>query len=246
VLPEFKADLQILLSLLLRARNVQRAKAWSIATTLTWALGRRPDLNPTEAWNTIKEAYQANLKAASPEQEGPARSFRRASGQAFELFVLYYLNSNPVLTKRGIRAVELAGDDFDALMHQLDLQLRPKDINIFLQGIQASGVPKIFGALFPKASYAERIRADEGASRALIGKGLWSATVTLDARNELGTEANPSVKRETINRGGFLACYSFNRQTNPGGRVFTIDIRAKGLGNPLIRDLVKAWAERKQ
>lgn len=138
-------------------------------------------------------------------------------------------------------AVELAGEDFDALMQQPNLSLRPNDINIFLQGISANGVPTVFGALFPKASYAERIRADEGASRGLMEKGLWSATVTLDARNELGTEETPSVKRDTINRGGFAACYSFNRATTPGGRIFIVDIGEKGTRNPLIAGIVHAW-----
>ena len=88
------------------------------------------------------------------------------------------------------------------------MDLRPRDIDFFLQGVDETGTVRVFGALFPKASYPERIRADEGASRALISKGLWSATVTLDAREELGTEEQPSVKRRTINSGAFNACYS--------------------------------------
>lgn len=113
---------------------------------------------------------------------------------------------------------------------------------MFLQGIGKDGMPRIFGAVFPKVSYAERIRADEGASRALRGKGLWSVTVTMDARGELGTEERPSVKRNTINRSGFDACYSFNRETASGGRIYTVNIHNDTMrGNSLIGGVVGAW-----
>ena len=103
----------------------------------------------------------------------------------------------------------------------------------------------MFGALFPKASYAERIRADEGASRLLMDKGLWSATITLDAREEMGTEERPSVKRQTINSGAFHGCYSFNENTQPGPKVHIVRCTERGMRrNPLIRDIMKAWRDR--
>ncbi len=130
-------------------------------------------------------------------------------------------------------------------MKSLDVspyEIREKDVDIFLQGVTNKGAVKIFGALFPKASYAERIRADEGASRKLMTKGLLSLTVTLDARDELGTEEQPSVKRRTINNGAFDACYSFNMQTVEGGRIKVIDPRKKTpSSNPLIKQILEAW-----
>ncbi len=157
------------------------------------------------------------------------------------MFVEEYLNSNDRLRKEGLRAVRLHGEDFKRLTAALNVDLRPKDVDFFLQGVTESGSVRVFGALFPKASYAERIRADEGASRKLMENGLWSATVTLDAREELGTEDRPSVKRQTINRGAFHGCYSFNEHTSPGPNVHIVRCTERGMKNPLVRDIVKAW-----
>ena len=138
----------------------------------------------------------------------------------------------------------LRGADFRRLTRSLGIELRPKDVDLFLQGVDANGTPVVFGALFPKASYAERIRADVIASQDLMAKGLWSATITLDAREELGTEDRPSVKRDTINRGTFNGCYSFNEHTEPGGRVHIVRCTERGMRNPLVRDIVHAWRSR--
>lgn len=236
--------LRDLLVLLLEAVNKEGVKAWAIQTALTYSLGRDPRANKKQVWKLIQSIYQHELRGSFPDQEDPAQSFRRASGDAWEAFVQDYINSNPTLQKEGIRAVRLQGEDFRKLMKSLGLSLRPKDIDMFLQGIREDGAVLIFGALFPKSSYAERIRADEGASRTLMGKGLWSATVTLDARDELGSEDRPSVKRDTINRGAFHACYSFNEETRPGPRIHIVHCTDKGMSNPLVRDIVREWRHR--
>ncbi|MCF6150012.1 MAG: hypothetical protein E3K37_15270 [Candidatus Kuenenia sp.] len=149
------------------------------------------------------------------------------------------------MEKAGIRALKLKGNAFSNFITSLGLstnEIREKDVDIFLQGISSDGIVKIFGTLFPKASYAERIRADEGASRKLMSKELLSLTVTLDARNELGTEQNPSVKRTTINNGAFDACYSFNKDTIEGGRIFVVDPRKKTpSSNGLAKKILSAW-----
>ena len=130
------------------------------------------------------------------------------------------------------------------LTASLGVELRPMDVDLFLQGIGSDGKPQVFGALFPKVSYAERIRADAGPSEALIAKGLWCGTITLDAREELGSEENPSVKRRTINSGAFDGCYSFNERTQAGGRVHIVHCTERGRRNPLVRDIVDAWRSR--
>lgn len=239
-----ESKLRNLLVLLLEAVNKEGVKAWAIQTALSYALGRDPKANKKQLWKLIQSIYQSELKSSFPDQEDPAQSFRRASGDAWEAFIQDYINSNPMLQKEGIRAVRLQGDDFRKLMKSLGLVLRAKDVDMFLQGIREDGTVAIFGALFPKTSYAERIRADEGASRSLMAKGLWSATVTLDARGELGTEERPSVKRDTINRGAFHACYSFNDETKPGPRIHLVHCNDRGLSNPLVRDVVDEWRNR--
>lgn len=235
-----------LLIMLLEATEMQGVKAWALSVAFKYATEIAPSMNKAEIWRYLKDTYRANLRLSYPDQEDPSQSYRRAGGDAWENFVTEYLNANPKLRSEGIRVVRLTGDDFCRLMSRLGLadRLRPRDVDRFLQGIDPDGMPQIFGALFPKASYAERIRADEVTSRLLMEKDLWSATVTLDARNELGTEEQPSVKRQTINRGGFHACYSVNDETVPGGRIHTVDLRQRGIRtNPLIGGIIHAWRD---
>ncbi len=236
-----------LLLLLLEATEMESVKQWSIHITFQYCLERFPEINGKELWVLIKQIYTQNLKLSFPDQEEPGQSYRRTSGDAFESYLIEYLNSIPLIEKAGIRAIRLKGYAFENFITSLSLstdEIRQKDVDIFLQGVLPSGQVKIFGALFPKASYAERIRADEGASRKLMGKGLLSITVTLDARDELGTESNPSVKRKTINSGGFDACFSFNSETKEGGRIKVIDPRKKTMSsNALVKQLINSWEQ---
>jgi len=234
-----------LLLLLLEATEMESIKQWALQVTFQYSLERFPSTNGTELWTKIKEIYTKNLHQSFPDQEEPGQSYRRASGDAFETYLIEYLNNIPVLEKAGIRALRLKGNAFLNFVTSLGLStndIREKDVDIFLQSVNPNGIVKIFGALFPKASYAERIRADEGASRKLMSKGFLSLTITLDARNELGTEEYPSVKRTTINNGAFDACYSFNKDTVEGGRIFVIDPRKKTpASNSLVKTILNAW-----
>jgi len=236
-----------LLLLLLEANEMESVKQWSLHITFQYCLERFPEINGKELWVLIKNIYTQNLRLSFPEQEEPGQSYRRASGDAFESYLIEYLNNIPAVEKAGIRAIRLKGDAFKNFVSSLNLstdEIREKDVDIFLQGVKPNGQVSIFGALFPKASYAERIRADEGASRKLISKGLLSVTVTLDARDELGTEEQPSVKRKTINGGGFDACFSFNSDTVAGGRIKVIDPRKKiPSTNPLVKLIIDRWNE---
>ena len=238
---EIANEVRSLLLTLWKAERKPGVRAWAIHVALTYAINEDPSVNKRDIWKLIQDEYVANLQERFPDQAEPSQSYRRASGDAWEMFVEEYLNSNDRLRKEGLRAVRLQGEDFKRLTAALNVDLRPRDVDFFLQGIDESGSVRVFGALFPKASYAERIRADEGASRKLMEKGLWSATVTLDAREELGTEDRPSVKRETINSGAFHGCYSFNEHTSPGPKVHIVRCTERGMKNPLVRDIVKAW-----
>ena len=238
---EIADEVRSLLLTLWKAERKPGVRAWAIHVALTYAINEDPSVNKRDIWKLIQDEYVANLQERFPDQAEPSQSYRRASGDAWEMFVEEYLNSNDRLRKEGLRAVRLQGEDFKRLTAALNVDLRPRDVDFFLQGIDESGSVRVFGALFPKASYAERIRADEGASRKLMEKGLWSATVTLDAREELGTEDRPSVKRETINSGAFHGCYSFNEHTEPGPKVHIVRCTERGMKNPFVRDIVKAW-----
>ena len=228
-----------LLLTLWEAEGKAGVRAWAIHVALTF--NKDPSANKRDIWKLIQGEYVQNLHEKFPDQREPGQSYRRAAGDAWEMFIEEYLNSNDVLRREGLRAVRLSGEDFKRLAAALDVNVRPKDVDLFLQGIDDSGSVRVFGALFPKASYAERIRADEGASRALMEKGLWTGTVTLDAREELGTEENPSVKRDTINGGAFDGCYSFNENTVPGPNVHIVQCTERGKRNPLVRDIIAAW-----
>ena len=238
---EIAEEIRTLLLTLWQAERKPGVRAWAIHVALTFAINKDPAVNKRDIWKLIQDEYTNNLRKRFPDQQDPAQSYRRASGDAWEMFVEEYLNSNDLLRREGIRAVRLRGEDFNRLVTMLEVNLRPRDIDFFLQGVDETGSARIFGALFPKASYAERIRADEGASRTLMEKGLWSATVTLDAREELGTDDQPSVKRQTINDGGFHGCYSFNEHTVPGSNIYVVSCTDRGMRNPFIRDIVKAW-----
>ena len=241
---EIADQVRSLLLTLWEAERKPSVKAWAIHVALTFAINKKPDVNKRDIWKLIQDEYVGNLLAKFPDQREPGQSYRRASGDAWEMFVEEYLNSNDTLRREGLRAVRLSGKDFNRLASSLEVELRPKDIDLFLQGVDETGSVRIFGALFPKASYAERIRADEGASRTLMDKGLWCGTITLDAREELGTEERPSVKRKTINSGAFHGCYSFNEHTEPGPRVHIVRCTVRGMSNPLVRDIVRAWRAR--
>lgn len=237
-------QVKALLLTLWEAQNKPHVKAWAIHVALTYAINRDAGVNKRDVWQLIHDEYIKHLRERFPEQEDPGQSYRRESGAAWEMFIEEYLNSNDALRKEGIRAVSLSGADFQRLMASLGVDLRPMDVDLFLQGIGADGKPQVFGALFPKASYAERIRADAGPSETLMKTGFWCGTVTLDAREELGTEARPSVKRKTINSGSFDGCYSFNERTEAGGRVHIVRCTVRGMQNPLVRDIVRAWRSR--
>ncbi len=239
---EISKQVRTLLLTLWEAEGKPNVRAWAIHVALTFAINKYPEVNKHDIWKLIQDEYTAHLQDAFPDQREPGQSYRRASGDAWEMFVEEYLNSNVALRKERVRAIRLGGADFNNLMAALGTEgLSSKDIDFFLQGVTGQGNLRVFGALFPKASYAERIRTDETASRTLMEKGLWSATVTLDAREELGTDEHPSVKRRTIDNGAFNGCYSCNEHTAAGVNVHIVHCTERGMRNPLVRNIIHAW-----
>lgn len=238
---EISSEIRTLLLTLWQAERKPGVRAWAIHVALTYAINKDPSVNKRDIWKLIQDEYVDNLRQRFPDQQDPGQSYRRASGDAWEMFIEEYLNSNDHLRRAGIRAVRLRGEDFTKLTAALGAEIRVRDVDFFLQGVDNNGLTRVFGALFPKASYAERIRADEPASRTLMGTGMWTASVTLDARDELGTEERPSVKRQTINNGAFDGCYSFNENTHAGPRIHIVRCTERGMRNPLIRDIIGAW-----
>lgn len=242
---EIAEQVRDLLTTLWEAEGKPGVRAWAIHVALTFAINKDPTVNKRDMWKLIQDAYTNNLQLTFPDQKEPGQSYRRASGDAWEMFVEEYINSNELLRNEGIRAVRLKGTDFRRLTAALGAtSVRRRDVDLFLQGVNESGVLQVFGALFPKASYAERIRADVTASQTLMERGLWTATVTLDAREELGTEDAPSVKRQTINANTFHGCYSFNEHTSQGPNVHIVRCTERKMRNPLVRDIVGAWRQR--
>ena len=92
-------------------------------------------------WRTYTERF--------PDQAEPSQSYRRASGDAWEMFVEEYLNSNDRLRKEGLRAVRLQGEDFKRLTAALNVDLRPMDVDFFLQGIDESGFSESLWGFVP-------------------------------------------------------------------------------------------------
>ena len=132
---DISAQVRTLLTTLWEAERKPSVRAWAIHVALTFAINKFPGLNKRDIWKLIQDQYTANLLVAFPDQAEPGQSYRRSSGDAWEMFVEEYINSNLTLRKEGIRAVRLIGKDFSRLVTSLDAtELRPKDVDFFLQG----------------------------------------------------------------------------------------------------------------
>ena len=110
---EIAEQVRALLLILWESQNKPNVKAWAIHIALTYAINKDPSLNKRSIWKLIQEEYVAHIRERFPDQVEPGQSYRRASGDAWEMFVAEYLNSNALLRREGIRAVSLSGTDFD-------------------------------------------------------------------------------------------------------------------------------------
>lgn len=198
----------------------------AILLALTTAIERFPYANPSDIYHHI--VYRLYLRDYNKTQAD--RSWVRAGGEAFELFLEAHYNS--ILTPYGISLKWLSNDDLksSALTEMgIEKEVGGSKLDIALYGTD-KGRQIIFGGIHVKASLAERVSDDVPCSEAMMRKGLSSYLVTFDAksfpppagdlinRGELGTPGAPSDKRAYIeSHGSFTACFSYNLRTVPSG-----------------------------
>lgn len=196
----------------------------AIFQALTIAIKRFPDVNPSDLYHHV--VYRIYLREYTKTQAD--RSWVRAGGEAFELFLEKHYNAT--LNPQGIFVKWLSNDVLRAsALNEMDIQdaVGGSKLDIALYGM-VNGKQVIFGGIHAKASLAERVSDDVPCSVAMMSRGLTSYLVTLDAksfppptgdlinRGELGSLANPSDKRAYIeSHGSFDACFSYNLRTVP-------------------------------
>ena len=200
----------------------------AILLALKMAIDRFPTVNPSDLYHHI--VYRLYLRDYTKTQAD--RSWVRAGGEAFELFLEQHYNQ--VLNPVGIGVKWLCNDASKASALQemgIDGEVGGSKLDIALYG-QIEGNPIIFGGIHAKLSLAERVSDDVPCSVAMMGRGLASYLVTLDTksfpppygdlvnRGELGTLESPSDKRGYIEtHGSFTACFSYNLRTTPSGQT---------------------------
>lgn len=229
----------------------------AIFNALTLAITRFPDVNPSDLYHHI--VYRIYLRDYTKTQAD--RSWVRAGGEAFELFLETHYNT--LLNPKGIFLKWLLNDQLRAsALSEIGIQgeVGGSKLDIALYG-KVKDKFVIFGGIHAKASFAERVSDDVPCSVAMMNRGLSSYLVTLDAksfpppngdlinRGELGSIENPSDKRAYIeSHGSFNACFSYNLRSVPSqgktksGRlihVSTFNPRTDQL--PIV--LEKAWAD---
>jgi transcriptional regulator with XRE-family HTH domain len=200
----------------------------AILLALSTAIERFPNVNPSDLYHHI--VYRLYLRDYTKTQAD--RSWVRAGGEAFELFLEKHYNQ--ILNPVGIYVKWLYNDALKASALEemgIDGEVGGSKLDIALYG-EIAGRPVIFGGIHAKLSLAERVSDDVPCSVAMMQRGLASYLVTLDAksfpppngdlvnRGELGTLGNPSDKRNYIEiHGSFTACFSYNLRTTPSGEM---------------------------
>ena len=97
-------EVRRLLLTLWAAERKPGVRAWAIHIALTYAINKDPAINKREIWKLIQDEYTKHLPEHFPDQQEPSQSYRRASGDAWEMFVEEYLNTNELLRREGIRS----------------------------------------------------------------------------------------------------------------------------------------------
>ena len=200
----------------------------AIFQALSIAITKFPDVNPSDIYHHI--VYRIYLREYTKTQAD--RSWVRAGGEAFELFLETHYNSK--LNPKGIFVKWLLNDALRiSALSEMGIQddVGGSKLDIALYG-RVDGRFVAFGGIHAKASLAERVSDDVPCSLVMMKKGFSSYLLTLDAksyppptgdlvnRGELGTIADPSDKRAYIeSHGSFNACFSYNLRTVPSGPV---------------------------
>lgn len=228
----------------------------AILAALTKAIEGYPDVNPSDLYHHV--VYRLYLRDYTKTQAD--RSWVRAGGEAFELFLQAHYN--PLLVRHGITLQWLFNDKLRiSALEEMRIrgEVGGSKLDIALYGTRA-GKRVIFGGIHAKLSLAERVSDDIPCSVAMMKKGMVSYLVTLDAksfpppvgdlvnRGELGTPAQPSDKRNYVElHGSFDACFSYNLRTaksgettSSGRRIYVSTFNPKV--DRLPSEIVAAWA----
>ena len=198
----------------------------AIFQALSIAIMQFPDVNPSDIYHHI--VYRIYLREYTKTQAD--RSWVRAGGEAFELFLQNHYNKK--LNPKGICVKWLINEKLKTLaLSEMGIknEVGGSKLDIALYG-RINDKMVIFGGIHAKASLAERVSDDVPCSVAMMRKGFSSYLVTLDAksyppptgdlinRGELGSIDSPSDKRAYIeSHGSFDACFSYNLRTIPSG-----------------------------
>ena len=222
----------------------------AILKALATAISLFPNANPSDIYHHI--VYRLYLRDYTKTQAD--RSWVRAGGEAFELFLVEHYNS--ILAPLSISLRWLSNDQLraDALKEMgIQDEVGGSKLDIALYGT-LNKRQVLFGGIHAKASLAERVSDDVPCSEAMMRRGLSSFLVTFDAksfpppngdlvnRGELGTPSVPSDKRAYIeSHGSFNACFSYNLRTSPSGTKTTSGRKIYvSTFNPTIDPLPKA------
>lgn len=199
----------------------------AILAAMRRAINGFPDVNPSDLYHHI--VYRLYLRDYTKTQAD--RSWVRAGGEAFELFLQGHYN--PLLKPYGIELQWLSNAELrKAALEDIGIhgEVGGSKLDIALYG-RIGTKRVIFGGIHAKLSLAERVSDDVPCSAAMMKKGMVSYLVTLDAksfpppmgdlvnRGELGSIATPSDKRNYIElHGSFDACFSYNLRTVPSSK----------------------------
>jgi hypothetical protein len=210
-----------------------------IENAFTEATRRGPQANPSDLWHhVVYRLYMETARRYRPNMADPGQSWKRASGDAFELFLQRYYNRilaqtnfrlialiEKIMRVQALKLLNIYGKVGDskldiAIMGDCDPQRAPSLAN-----------GRILGGIHAKVSLAERVSDDIPASAAMMQNGFVSYLMTLDVKSfplsntisgqrayinkgELGSPASPTDKRKYIEEhGSFDACFSFNLRT---------------------------------
>jgi len=210
-----------------------------------------PTANPSDLWHHIVyRVYLAELGGYRIISD-VGQSWKRASGDAFEVFLTDYYNN--LLQNTSVRLIPLItdGEKIQALK-SMNIYGHVGNSKLDIAIIQNYNGKKlclengeIIGGIHAKASLAERVTDDIPASRAMMSNGYCSYLFTLDVKSfplsennkrayinkgELGSSTSPSDKRKYIEEhGSFDACFSLNlrtvpsaKKTNSGKKIYVI------------------------
>lgn len=226
----------------------------AVARALVIATQISPSANPSDLWQHV--IYRHVLSIGWNDNK-----WKRVSGFALEraLVAIY----EPRLAPYRLRMRVLPRSVANSFLSTLDANIRATKVDLFLEGQTIDGWG-IFGAAHVKASIAERIQDDVPASRVLMGAGLMSIALTMDAKSyppphgncvnygELGGRSR-GVEKERLKRnyvevdGQFDGLFSFNLRTpespvrTPSGkRIHTLSL-SEDQPDKLVRFLVDGF-----